>query len=669
MYYAAGLATVSAGILGAKLGTSEWSSTLGDYKFWVLAAMVIAGELLPITVPRRNGVEEVTVSGAFAIAVLLLFGFGPAAAVYVTAAVVSDAVQRVHPVKVLFNAAQYVASLAAADAALTVLGSQPPIDSIPPALPAIAVAVAAFFLVESVLVGLGVAAATGERVIPALTADFGFHLMTTGALLAFGPIVAVSALADVALLPLLIVPILAIFFGGRQAAISSERALHDPLTGLPNRQFLAQRLGAMLAAPRERDLRVAVAVFDLDDFRTVNETLGHYEGDWLLIQLASRLEAAVGPDDLLARLGADEFALVRPIGASDDEVERLHRVLRDALESPFAVADLSIDVRASMGVAIAPEHGDRVDTLVQHASVALDRAKQEQTACELYAAEYDDFSPGRLELATQLRRGIERSELIVEYQPKLSLQPGRGHGVEALVRWQHPQLGLLGPDAFVPLAERTGQIRELTQFVLGEAIQQAADWHAAGLPVRMSVNLSPRDLLDPELPRLIDALLSRWRLPATALQLEITERGIISDLTQGRHVLESLRRVGVTSAIDDFGTGYSSLSQVHALPVDEIKIDKSFVQGMTSERPAAAIVESTIQLGRSLGLHVTAEGVEDEATGRELVGLGCDFAQGYYFGRPTNPEACAAVLLEHSRRAAMPDLRVIPPAHGRTRDA
>ena len=391
---------------------------------------------------------------------------------------------------------------------------------------------------------------------------------------------------------------------------------------------------------------LSLLLVDLDDFKAVNDTLGHAYGDRLLREVAERMRSALGEDDMLARLGGDEFAVL-PAGPCDAERGRALAVrLVAMLEEPFDVDGILLDVRASVGLACFPDHGEAADELLRSADVALYVSKETQNPVELYSAGKDHYTVDRLMLAAQLRRGLETGELTLEYQPKFPVRGGPAVGVEALARWEHPTLGRIGPDGFIPLAEQTGLIARVTNVVLSEAIAQAGRWAAAGIELRMSVNVSPRDLLDPHLPGLIRTLLDDAGVTPSQLQLEITESRSVPSGRVAMTVLDELRTMGVGLAIDDFGTGFSSLVQLQRLPVDEIKIDRSFVSAMIRSDSDAAIVRSTIDLARNLGLTVTAEGVEDEPTRRRLAEMGCDLAQGYELCRPLSPDRCAHVLQE-----------------------
>ncbi|MET0768641.1 MAG: bifunctional diguanylate cyclase/phosphodiesterase, partial [Solirubrobacteraceae bacterium] len=376
-----------------------------------------------------------------------------------------------------------------------------------------------------------------------------------------------------------------------------------------------------------------------------NDTLGHAYGDRLLQEVGGRLGGALRPDDTLARLGGDEFAVLLP-GLSLDDGERLAERLVGALDDAFVLDGMVLHVRASVGLAHHPEHGSDPDDLLRRADIALYCAKSSQRPVEVYAPSQDNYSVDRLLLATQLRRGIDAGEINLVYQPKFPLAGGRPTGVEVLARWQHPDLGRIGPDGFVPLADHAGLMGVLTDVVLRESLAQCRRWVDDGLVLRMSVNLSPRSLNDPELPARIAEMLAAEGLAPELLQLEITESRALPSGRGATRVADELRAMGVGIAIDDFGTGFSSLVQLQRLPVDEIKIDRSFVGTMAHNPSDAAIVRSTIDLARNLGLRVTAEGVETEEARVQLTEMGCELAQGYWLCRPVSADRCARVIRE-----------------------
>jgi diguanylate cyclase len=416
---------------------------------------------------------------------------------------------------------------------------------------------------------------------------------------------------------------------------SQHRALHDELTGLPNRLVLQDRMEQALLVSRREGVSTALLVLDLDRFKEINDALGHDYGDLLLQQIAPRLRPQLREYDSIARLGGDEFAVVLPRVAGLDGALLVAEKLRRALEEPFTVNGMSLAVEASVGVTISPDHGDDARTLLQRAEIAMYLAKENQVGVSGYDSSVDGHSPARAALLGDLRKAIMERQLSLVFQPKSNLVTGELEGVEALVRWQHPEEGLLSPDRFVPLAERTGLVHPLTRFVLDAALAQCRAWFDDGLELPVAVNLSTRTLLDHTFSDEVRRLLEYWKLPSRLLTFEITESALMSDPVRAAELLRTLADLGVRLAIDDFGTGYSSLSSLRMLPVHELKIDRSFVKDMLTQPHDASIVRAIVDLGHTLSLRVVAEGVEDEATAIELARLGCDVGQGYHLGAPT----------------------------------
>jgi len=419
-----------------------------------------------------------------------------------------------------------------------------------------------------------------------------------------------------------------------QEAALEHMALHDPLTGLPNRTLLGDRLRqALLTAQRDRE-SLSLLIMDIDRFKEINDTLGHHIGDLLLQETANRLRECLRDSDTVARLGGDEFAVILPAAGDGRTVERMAAKLVDALAQPFVIESTELRVDLSIGAAMYPAHGDDVSTLTRLADIAMYSAKRTGTGFAVYSSDAGAGLPLRLALASQLPVAMDRDQLVLHFQPKAEMGSGRPVAVEALVRWEHPSLGLLPPDRFIPLAEETGQIKPLARWVLQRAIAECARWRAAGWELPVAVNLSGRNLHDAGLPKLIAELLGRHELPGHLLQLEITETTLMTDPEVAMKLLDSMIDMGVTVAIDDFGIGYSSLAHLRRLPVGELKIDKSFVSEMTTDPSSAVIVRSTCDLGHNLGLVVLAEGVEDKETWDLLRDHGVDLAQGYFLSRP-----------------------------------
>jgi diguanylate cyclase (GGDEF)-like protein len=437
----------------------------------------------------------------------------------------------------------------------------------------------------------------------------------------------------------------------RHAAANRHQALHDALTDLPNRTLFHDRIEQALRQARRERILGAVLLIDLDRFKEVNDTLGHQKGDSLLKDIGVRLRETLRESDTIARLGGDEFGVLLPgLGNSAGATQAAEKI-RASLEQDFVIDELPVHIDASVGIALYPQHGEHVDMLLQHADVAMYEAKRTHSGHETYSVEHDPYNPVRLAMVGELRKALEANEVLLHYQPKVDLASGKVVGAEALVRWQHPARGLIPPAEFVPMAERTGLIRPLSRYVLNVALAQAREWRDAGLDLKVSVNLSARNLLDPALPEDVSRLLSKWRVPSALLELEITESTMMIDPERAMEVLRRLHAMGIALSIDDFGTGYSSLAYLKELPVNELKIDRSFVQTMATNRGDAFIVRSTIDLAHNLNLQVVAEGVEDERTMNELAELGCNVAQGFHLSRPLPSDEFAKWLAKRGEVA------------------
>ena len=403
----------------------------------------------------------------------------------------------------------------------------------------------------------------------------------------------------------------------------------------------AQRLERRL----ENSGSAAVLLMDLDRFKEVNDTLGHDVGDQLLQKIGQRLRRLEHDETFVARLGGDEFAVL--LGADEIHVEGMvQRVSRD-FSRPVRLASVELEVTASIGIAIAPRDGSSGALLLRRAEVAMYDAKRRLAGVEHYSSETDPYSARRLSLISDLARALQDDSLELHYQPQVELASGQVTGVEALLRWKHPVWGSIPPDEFVPLAEHTGLIRPLTAFVLETAAHQCAAWREAGTPVVMAVNVSMRNLLEPELADVVARLLVRANLPAGLLKLEVTESAIVSDPGRALRALDRLVALGLSISVDDFGTGYSSLTRLRSLPVHEVKIDRTFVRGLAESPADLAIVRAVINLGHDLGLRVIAEGVEDQATWSALAELRCDLLQGHLLARPMSAGDMTRWLQEH----------------------
>jgi diguanylate cyclase (GGDEF)-like protein len=447
----------------------------------------------------------------------------------------------------------------------------------------------------------------------------------------------------------------------RQRSKELQRiATTDELTGLANRERFSEAIQERVVRAAEGGGQFAVMLMDLDRFKEINDTLGHHYGDVLLRDLGPRLVSTVGPRGLVARLGGDEFGIlfgseVQVLSAVEEEVTRLTEVVGE----PFSVDELSLEVGASIGIARYPQDGEDSHALLRCADIAMYAAKEAQADYKVYAAEQNQHSIRRLSVISDIRHALASDQIVVHYQPIVDLDDLRVTGAEGLVRWQHPEHGLIPPGAFVQTVEQTGLIGPLTRYVLERSIAECAAWRKAKRNLSVAVNLSVRNLLDRDLPREIERMLDSYGLPADALQLEITESMIMSDPDRAVATVTRLSGLGVRMSVDDFGTGYSSLANLRRLPIDELKIDRSFVSPMLRDESDLIIVRSTINLGHDLGLKVIAEGVEDADTLQRLALLGCDLAQGYHLSRPLAAPDFDRWLLE---AAPLPPTVALSPA-------
>jgi diguanylate cyclase (GGDEF)-like protein len=618
--------------------------------FWILGILVVISEIFPIQIQRASGsVEEITTATTFSFALLLLLSTPAAVIAQSVASFTDDAIRRKPGRKTLFNIAQYSLAMVTAGLVFEALtdraASLRDIDT--SYLLSILISAALFFLVNNALTDAAIAFEERRPLAAAFSTNLGFQAFTDAVLLGLAPIAALTAKINLALITLLVLPIVAVARGAnsslKNAKLAQEMhhlATHDPLTQLPNRSlFLAKLTDAVNRVPPGS--MVAVLLMDLDRFKEINDTLGHHNGDNLLQQVGVRLREEIIPEITVAHMGGDEFALLVEPRSLTHAVSVAEHVLQ-CFEPPFVLGDLPVETGVSIGMALCPEHGTNPNALVQRADVAMYQAKNARTGFAVYEPEHDPYSVAALSLVPELRQATESGNLILHFQPKVALGTGHVLGVEALLRWNHARLGLIGPDRFIPVAERTGLIKQITLFVLGESMRQVQEWRRNGIDLNLAVNLSAYSLHDPTLTNDIEGALIKWSVPAEAVELEITESALMADPVRAAATLRELTDMGLQIAIDDFGTGYSSLSRLRELPVSTIKIDKSFTLGLPRSDDDMAIVRSTIELAHNLGLAAVAEGVESETVWRRLVGLGCDYAQGHYVSPPIPADALSS---------------------------
>jgi len=608
----------------------------------MLAVAILVAELFPVEIPDGDG--EVSFSTTFAFALLLTDGVAAVVIVHGIALALAEALRRRPLERLVFNVAQYAICWAIAGGLLVAMTGELPdqngLQYLELAhLPALVVAAAVFLALNTALADTPAALSRGVSPWMAIRGDLLQNAWWTVVLVALVPGILVAADYSLWLLPLIGIPLVAIQLGSRQAVINEHEARHDRVTGLSNREDVARLLERALHRAGRQGWQVGVLMIGLDRFKEINETLGHRRGDLVLAEVAKRLSNVAGPRDAAARLGGDEFALILGrVGGVEECVAVAERALA-TLAVPVMIRGVELDVGATAGIACHPEHGSTFDALLRHADVARSRAIAAHRPVVVYSADFDEHGVERLTLVSELGSAIDADQLELVFQPQVELETGRLRAVEALVRWPHPERGELSPEAFIEPAEHTGVIRRLTLWVIQSALAQSERWRAAGLDLRVAVNLSVRSIT-PDLPRDL-AIILEGHDPAK-LELEITETVGMVDAEGSLAVLEQLTALGVRLSVDDFGTGFSSLAYLKQLPVSAIKIDRSFVMEMDSEASDRAIVRSTVDLARHLGMEVVAEGVESEASMAELRALGCHLAQGFAISPPLGAEALAA---------------------------
>ena len=615
--------------------------------FLFLLPCIAFAEFVPIRIPRGDYDEELTVSTTFAFAMLLIAGPGAALVGMAVASLVSDVGRRRPRLRASFNVAQYSLSILAAFAVLHAFGVTPRNAAVSVSeLGPLALAALTFFALNNSLPGIALAldrGLRGTRIVRFLAEDVAFQAGMALALISMAPLVVAAAHDSLILILLLGAPLLAIYRSAAALARASHEALHDPLTGLANRTRLHLTMASLFDEHALAGTSFALLLVDLDRFKEVNDALGHAVGDELLQLVALRLRACVGDEDLVVRLGGDEFAVVLASVESTTASDRTVALL-SGLEAPMELETVTLDVTASIGVAIAPAHGTDAPALLGAADAALYLAKEARAGFVVHDAQGPADTRGRLLLLADLHEAYTAKQFVVHFQPKADARTRKIVGVEALVRWQHPRLGLLAPSEFIGMLEQSGLIRQVTLDVIDESLKQLAEWRRAGWKLHVAVNTTVRSLHDRAFPEAVASLLAAHKVPASFLELEVTERTLMADPKLVSDVLQELKTVGIRLGLDDFGTGFSSLAHLGRLPLDELKIDQSFVLGLISSDTNKVIVRSTIELAKSLGMTSVAEGVEDEVTWRQLRALGCNVVQGYLISRPKPADEITALL-------------------------
>ncbi|MFE0453207.1 putative bifunctional diguanylate cyclase/phosphodiesterase [Streptomyces sp. NPDC058914] len=659
---------------GFALGAGFYRAFTGNHALfpagtvgWSLAVLtgLIVGHLVMLGRARWWGG---TGSGAaLTLAVLLLYGWVPAGLVSLTVVVLVGIARRHRWRQGVLHGSVDILGIGTAALLLRACGRVPSVEEpwTPDSwtvytAPQVVLVAVAYLAVTRVLLWYLHAPRAGGLPTVARTALVRQGLLAV-ALLGIAPLVCVVAMAEPILLPLFAIPLIALDSTLWMARARAEEQLRDPLTGLPNRQWLGERIWTALDDAERIGARAALMLIDLDRFRSVNDTLGHLAGDRLLLQIADRLRLALPRGAEVARLGGDEFAVLLPVADSTTSATRVARGLVSALSSPLDLDGLTLVLEASAGVAVFPDHALDAEGLLRRADVAMYQAKRDRTGVEVYESKRDSNTPDRLGLLGDLRRALDAHEVELHYQPKVRFD-GQVAGLEALVRWVHPERGKVPPDEFIAIAESSGLMPHLTEYVLETALGQVAEWRSQGLYVPVAVNVSPRDVHTPGFAGSVAARLARHGVPAGALQLEITEHVLLEDPQRAADTLNGLTGHGVKMSLDDFGTGYSSLVHLRRLPVSELKIDRSFVARLAVDTEDAAIVRCTVDLAHSLGLLVVAEGVEDDETWERLRDLGCDAVQGWLVAAAMPPEETTAWLRARGSRGWQRPAAALPAA-------
>jgi len=636
--------------------------------FWVLAAMIVLSDIWPIVTPGRSNSEAPVASVAFSLGALFVCGLPAALLLRAASAFVVCVAERKALHRAAFNAASVTLSMVAAWAVLYAVHIRPSAkafgDPASRELWWMLLAGLACFAVHYAIIAMAVSMHAREPIGVTIRRTIGYQSFVNVFLIGTAPLVALAIYSTSApLLALFAFPFAAVYVNAAISVQREHQAHHDELTGLANRKLLVSKLDSMLAQAATTGTKVGFLLLDLDrGLKEVNDTLGHAVGDRLLRLVAHRLTHSIRPGDIVARLGGDEFAVLLPAVKGPGVAREVAARLRAAVAEPIRLEGMSFVIEVSIGIAMYPDDATGGELLMQRADVAMYLAKQRRSGVERYVAALDRNSPSRLALFGDLRRALDRGELELHYQPKVYLADRRVAGMEALVRWQHPERGIIAPAEFIPQVQQSYLMREVTGFVIDASLAQAAQWRRAGLDMQVSLNVSGRDLLDSGLADLVAEGLSRHRLPPDAVLLEIDERVLTSEPAHAVATAEALSDIGVALSLDDFGTGYSSLVRLKRLPVTEVKIDASFVGRLLESPDDLVVVKSIVDLAAALGIRSVAEGVESADVAAELLGMGCLVGQGWHFCRPLNAASAMAWLAEHGSQADRPDAEPRPVA-------
>ncbi len=630
--------------------------------FWVVAAMIAAGQIWPIMIPGHANQESPAASVAISFAAGMFWGFPIAILLRAAASVGVGLAQRAGAYRTIFSAAQDALSLAAAGLVLMAGGLNPgPARPWTPAghdLPIVVAAGAAYFAVNFSLVCRAAALHSRTPFRAVAWTQLKYQGPTQVVVLAAAPLVTLALRTNSGLMvALFAVPLAAIYLNAAMSRQREYQAHHDELTGLPNRKLLIKQSTEELEKAGRDGSAVGFLLLDLDRFKEVNDTLGHAVGDRLLEKVAHRLGQSIRPGDLAARLGGDEFAVLLPAVKDAKAAREVASRLRAALSEPVRLEAMTFDIEASVGIAIYPDDAADFEQLMRRADVAMYLAKERRSGIERYFADADRHSADKLALTGDLRRGLHRGEVELHFQPVVKLATGEVTSMEALARWRHPERGLLTAAEFVGLAEQSYLITELTGQVLDQALAQAALWRADGHRLEVCVNIPARDLLGTGLVELVRKLLRKHDVPAEGLRLDVCEHVLAGKSDPAAGMVRELSALGVGISLDDFGTGYSSLALLSRLGVSEVKLDPSLICGLPGTQGKSAAVSSLVSLARSLGIRAVAEGVETEAAAAALRVMGCECAQGWQVSRPLTAASATAWLAERHAASAPPIMR------------
>jgi diguanylate cyclase (GGDEF)-like protein len=618
--------------------------------FGLFVILLIIGELKPLE--WRSGPDGggITATWTFSIGLVCLAPLGVALGIVALVSAALEMRSKKIARRIAFNVAQITLSLAAAEWVVAAFGKRDDIWN--PSGPSFAWVVAVMLaglsaiLVNTALI-CSVLSLSHRRSIFAVARD---ALAPTWAidllLVAMAPVLVVMAVRSVVVIPMLLAVIAGIYVSAKSGMSHRYEATHDLLTGLPNRRMFYQQSELALSTARTRNRVVGIVVIDLNGFKEINDRLGHAVGDLALKHVATRLIEHCRSDDVIARLGGDEFAILLGNTTTLTAASSAATSIAAALQEPLEVDGVPMIVSGSVGLAVFPEHGDDIDTLLGHADAAMYQAKAGQLGVQVYDGELDRNGPTRLGLLGELRHALTNDhELFLMYQPKVDLKTSTISGVEALIRWNHPTRGLLTAGYFMPVAEQTELMDEITMMVIRQAATQAERWRKRGINVPIAVNISARNLSDYRFPEAVDQVLRQFEIPANGLEFEITENTVTADPARAEVILGKLKRLGVRISVDDFGTGYSSLAHLRSLQLDAIKIDRSFVKDLCTNNGDRMIVRCIIDLAANLNLTTIAEGVEDAETLQLLTDMGCTAAQGYFLGVPTDVDDIVQQIL------------------------